>query len=245
MTKSVRNNPDFITFGAPFIGQEEINEVIATLKSGWIGTGPRTALFEKMVGDYTGAKFSRALNSCTAALHLSLLACGIKPGDEVITSPLTFVSTANVILHCNAKPVFVDVRRDTMNINPDLIEEKITSKTKAIIPVHLAGRPCEMDKIIKIANNHRLHIIEDAAHAIGAKYKGEKIGTIGELTCFSFYATKNITTSEGGMVTTDNKTYANKIGIYSLHGLSRDAWKRYSTSGYNITRPPIQGTNTT
>ncbi|MBI4778932.1 DegT/DnrJ/EryC1/StrS family aminotransferase [Candidatus Falkowbacteria bacterium] len=164
--------------------------------------------------------------------YLSLLVCGIGAGDEVITTPLTFCATANTIIHSGAKPVFVDVDSETMNIDVKLIERAITKRTKAIMPVHLAGRPCEMDEIIKIAKKHRLVVIEDAAQALGSEYKGRKIGQIGDLTCFSFYVTKNIITGEGGMVATENKEFADKIKIYALHGMSKDAWKRYSDDGY-------------
>jgi len=227
--KPVRN--DFLPPFRPMIGDEEINEVVDTLKSGWITTGPKTHKFEQLFKEYIGSKHAIALNSCTAGLHLSLVACGIGDSDEVITSPFTFAATANVITHQKAKPVFVDIEKDTYNIDPDRIEEAVTEKTKAIISVHYAGHPCEMDKILKIANEYGLTVIEDAAHALGATYKGKKIGTIGDFTCFSFYATKNMTTAEGGMVTTDNNELAEKIRIISLHGISKDAWKRYSSEG--------------
>ncbi len=222
----------YIIFGSPYIGKEEIAEVVKTLKSGWIGTGPKTAKFEKLVSDYVGAKYGLALNSCTAGLHLSLLVAGIGPGDEVITTPLTFCATANTIIHSGATPVFVDVDRETMNIDVGMIEKAITKRTKAIMPVHLAGRPCAMDVIMKIAKKHRLLVIEDAAQALGSEYQGKKIGQIADLTCFSFYVTKNIITGEGGMVTTNRKDFADKIKIYALHGMSKDAWKRYSDDGY-------------
>lgn len=222
----------YIVFGSPYVGREEMAEMAKTLKSGWLGTGPKVAKFEEMISRYAGAKFGLALNSCTAGLHLSLLASGVGPGDEVITTPLTFCATVNAIIHSGAKPVFVDVDKETMNIDPDQIEKAITKRTKAIIPVHLAGRPCEMDKILKIAKKHKLIVIEDAAQALGSEYKGKKIGSFGDLTCFSFYVTKNIITGEGGMVTTNNKTFADKIKIYALHGMSKDAWKRYSDDGY-------------
>lgn len=223
---------DFLVFGSPRIEEQEINEVADSLKSGWLSTGPKVHKFEDMFKNYIGCKHALALNSCTAGLHLSLIVSGIKPGDEVITSHLTFSATANTIIHAGAKPVFVDVGKDTMNINPNLIEEKITSRTKAIIPVHMAGRPCNMDKITAVAKKHNLVVIEDAAHAIEASYKGRKIGNISPLTCFSFYVTKNIITGEGGMVTTNNDEYAEKIQIYGLHGMSKGAWSRYSDKGF-------------
>ncbi len=223
---------DYIVFGAPAIEEPEIEEVVKTLRSGWLGTGPKVAQFEKDVAEYVGAEFGVALNSCTAGLHLSLLACGVGPGDEVITTSMTFSATANSIIHCGAKPVFVDVDLKTMNIDPKLIEKAITSKTKVILPVHMAGRSCDMDEIMKIAKKHNLYVVEDAAHALGAEYKGKKIGSIGDLTCFSFYVTKNIVTGEGGMVTTNNQAFANKMKVYGLHGMSKDAWKRYSDEGY-------------
>ena len=223
---------DYIVFGSPAIEEAEIEEVVKTLRSGWLGTGPKVAQFEKDIARYVGAEFAMALNSCTAGLHLSLLACGVGPGDEVITTPSTFSATVNAILHCGAKPVFVDVKLETGNIDEDKIETAITANTKVIMPVHMAGRPCDMDKIMDIARRHNLYVIEDAAHALGAEYKGKKIGSIADLTCFSFYVTKNIVTGEGGMVTTDNPSFASKIKVYGLHGMSKDAWKRYSDEGY-------------
>jgi len=181
---------------------------------------------------FIGVPYAAALNSCTAGLHLSLIVAGVGVGDEVITTPMTFCATVNTILHCGAQPVFADVDPETMNINPKAIEEKITDKTKAIMPVHMAGRPCDMDAIIALAKKHKLVVIDDAAHAIGAEYHGKKIGAIGDLTAFSFYVTKNIVTGEGGMVTTHNKEYIEKIQTYALHGLSRGAWQRYSDTGY-------------
>jgi dTDP-4-amino-4,6-dideoxygalactose transaminase len=222
----------FLVFGRPKITDTEIREVTDTLKSGWIGTGPKTALFEQKIASYTNAKYAIALNSCTAGLHLSLLACGVKQGDEVITSPMTFAATVNVIEHVGAKPIFADVDRTSMNIDPKNIEKHVSSKTKAIIPVHMAGRPCDMEFIHRIAKKHNLRVIEDAAHALGATYKGKPIGCLSDTTVFSFYVTKNLTTSEGGMVTTNNKDIADFIRIYSLHGLNKGAWKRYSESGF-------------
>ena len=223
---------EFLIFGSPKIEQEDIDEVVDSLKSGWISTGPKVAKFEALFKDYIGSKHALALNSCTAGLHLSMIVAGLKPGDEVITTPMTFGATANAILHSSAKPVFVDIKLPGMNIDPDSIEEKITPKTKVILPVHFAGRPCNMKKIKKISQKHQLIIIEDAAHALEAKYHGHKIGTIGDLTVFSFYVTKNLVTGEGGMITTDNSTYAEKIQTYALHGMSKGAWKRYSDEGF-------------
>ena len=222
----------FLIFGSPLIEEDEINEVVATMKSGWIGTGPKVAHFEKDFRKYIGSKYALALNSCTAGLHLSLITAGIKNGDEVITTPLTFSSTGNAIVHAGAIPIFADIERDSMNIDPLEIERKITKKTKAIIPVHFTGRACNMDAILKLAKKHKLIVINDAAHAIETEYKGKKIGCLGDITSYSFYVTKNITTGEGGMVTTNNQELADKIKVYGLHGLSVDAWKRYSDEGY-------------
>jgi len=223
---------DFLIFGSPQIEQEEIDEVVDSLRSGWISTGPKVAKFEELFKDYIGSKHALALNSCTAGLHLSMIVAGLKPGDEVITTPMTFAATGNSIIHSGAKPVFVDISLPSMNIDPDSIEEKITPKTKAILPVHLAGRPCQMKKIKEIAQKYHLLLIEDAAHALEATYHGKKIGTIGDLTVFSFYVTKNLVTGEGGMITTENDTYAEKIQIYALHGMSKGAWRRYSDEGF-------------
>lgn len=223
---------DFLIFGSPKIEEDEIQEVVDTLRSGWISTGPKVARFEEDFKQYIGAKYAAALNSCTAGLHLSLIAAGVGQGDEVITTPMTFAATVNTIIHVGATPVFVDVDVKTMNIDPEKIEEKITPKSKAIICVHLAGRPCDMDSIMQIARKHNLIVIEDAAHAVEAVYKGKKIGTIGDMTAFSFYVTKNLVTGEGGMVTTNNQSYIEKIQTYALHGMSKGAWKRYSDEGY-------------
>ena len=228
--KPVREN--FLVYGSPIIEDDCIDEVVETLKSGWIGTGPRANKLESMFKEYKGAKHAMALNSCTAGIHLALLAAGIGSGDEVITSPMTFCATANTVIHAGGTPIFADVERDTMNIDPKEIERKITKKTKAILPVHFAGRPCKMDEIMDIARRYGLKVIEDCAHAIETEYKGRKAGTFGDLGCFSFYVTKNIITGEGGMVITDNDEYASKIKILGLHGMSKDAWKRFSDEGY-------------
>ena len=243
MLKKELHHKKRTTFLPPFkhsIDEEEINEVVDTLKSDWITTGPKTFQFEESFCKAVDSKYAIAVNSCTAALHLSLAALDIRKGDEVITTPFTFAATSEVVIHQNAKPILVDIDPKTYNIDPDKIENSITDKTKAIIPVHYAGHPCEMDEIMKIARENNLFVIEDAAHAIGTAYKDRLIGSIGDATCFSFYATKNLTTAEGGMVTTNNKDLAEKIRILSLHGISKDAWKRYSSEGswyYEILYP--------
>lgn len=222
----------FLVFGSPLIGEGEINEVVDTLKTGWLGTGPKVTKFENLVKEYVGSKYALALNSCTAGLHLALVVCKVGPGDEVITTPMTFAATANVIEHVGATPVFVDVEKESGNIDVAKIEKKITKKTKAIIPVHLAGRPCDMDAITSLARKYNLAVIEDAAHAFGAKYHGKMIGSLGDITAFSFYVTKNLVTGEGGMVTTNSQDYFDLMKVYSLHGMSKDAWKRYSDEGF-------------
>jgi len=222
---------EFLPFSLPTLGEEEKAEVIKTLESGWITTGPRTFEFEKKLATYVGASQAIAVSSCTAALHLSLAALGVGKGDEVITSTLTFCSTANVIIHLGAKPVLVDVRADTLGIDPAEVEKKLTQDTKAIIPVHYAGHPCSMDDISAIASSKSIPVVEDAAHALGAEYRGKKIGALSALSCFSFYPIKNITTGEGGAITLNDEELAEKIRLYSLHGMSRDAWKRYSSKG--------------
>jgi dTDP-4-amino-4,6-dideoxygalactose transaminase len=206
--------------------------VVETLRSGWLSTGPRCQKFQELFREYIGCGHAIALNSCTAGLELGLEALGVGPGDEVITTPLTFCATANVIVHRGAKPVFVDVDRETGNIDPEQVLRAITPKTKAILPVHLYGRPCPMDELMIIAREHGLYVIEDAAHASEAWYRGAKIGTIGDITVYSFYATKNLVTGEGGMLCTNNEMVAEEIRSKHLHGLSRDAWKRYSEEGF-------------
>ena len=220
---------DFIVFGSPVIGPEEIEAVTETLRTCWLGTGPRTKEFEEKIAEYTGARHAIAVSSCTAALHLSLVAMGIGPGDEVITPPMTFAATANSVVHTGATPVFVDCARDTFNIDPDQIEAAITERTKAILPVHFAGRALDMDRLLAIGDKHGVRIIEDAAHALETRYKGRKIGQMGGATsCLSFYVTKNITTAEGGMLLTNDDDLARKARVLSLHGLSADAWARFS-----------------
>src|SRR5574341_1973334 len=231
MTERKRRS-DFLIFGSPAIGEEEIAEVVATLRSGWLGTGPRVQRFEEDFRAYVGCDHAVALNSCTAGLHLALEVLGIGAGDEVITSPLTFSATANVIIHVGATPVFADVDPRTMNLDPEAVAQAVTSRTKAIMPVHLAGRPCDMDEILQVARRRNLWVIEDAAHAIGGRFRGRAVGTIGDLTVFSFYVTKNLVTGEGGMLTTESVAWADEIRIRALHGISKDAWKRYSSEGF-------------
>ncbi len=235
-----RLRQEFLVFGSPLIGEEEIAEVTMTLRSGWIGTGPRVRQFEEMMKQYTGAQHAVAVSSCTAALHLSLLVLGIGPGDEVITTPMTFAATANAVIHAGAKPVFVDVNRETMLMEPNGIEAAITPRTKAILPVHLTGRLCAMDEILTIARRYNLFVIEDAAHCIEGRYHGRSVGTIGDLTCFSFYVTKNLTTAEGGMVLTKNSEWAKRLRVLALHGMDAHAHQRFGESGYRhyeVTEP--------
>lgn len=222
----------FLPYHQPLIDADDEGAVVETLRSGWLTTGPRTKGFEKDLAAYAGAAYCVGVNSCTAALHLALEAVGVGSGDEVITSPITFASTANVIVHRGARPVFVDVEPDTFNINPGGIEAALTPRTKALIPVDFAGQPCDLDAIMGIGVRHGLPVIEDAAHALGADYKGRRIGGIADMTCFSFYANKNITSGEGGALTTNRQEWADRITVMALHGLSRDAWKRYSAEGY-------------
>ncbi|HLK48478.1 MAG TPA: DegT/DnrJ/EryC1/StrS family aminotransferase [Bryobacteraceae bacterium] len=229
-------NESFIPFHLPSIGDEEVREVEATLRSGWLTTGPRTAQFEREFATYAGASNALAVNSCTAGLHLSLVALGIGPGDEVITTPLTFCATVHSILHTGATPVLADIGPDG-NIDPEEIKRRITKRTKAIVPVHLGGLPCEMQAIWSIARRRNIAVIEDAAHAAGARYRNQPIGASGgkqpgsDAVAFSFYATKNLTTGEGGMVTSASPVLARKIRELALHGTSRDAWERYTEHG--------------
>ena len=214
--------------------------MVETLESGWLTSGSKVKTFEEDFSRFIGCQYSVAVNSCTAALHLALEAVGIEEGDEVIVPTMTFTATAEVVVYFKAKPVLVDCRPNTLNIDPDLIERAITPKTKAIIPVHFGGQSCDMEAILRIARKHKLYVIEDAAHALPAKYHGKTIGTIGDITCFSFYATKTITTGEGGMATTQNPDWAARMRMMSLHGISQDAWKRYTKEGswyYEVVRP--------
>ncbi len=223
---------EFLVFGQPLIEEEEQTEVLDSMRKGWLGTGPKVARFEHDFAAYKGAPNAAALNSCTAALHLSLLALNLRQGDEVITTPMTFCASVNTIIHAGATPVLADVRPGTMNIDPDEIRKKITKRTKAILPVHFAGRACEMDALMAIADEHSLAVVEDCAHAIETEYRGRKAGTIGDFGCFSFYSTKNVVTGEGGLVLTRRPEDADRIRVLGLHGMSKDAWKRFSDAGF-------------
>lgn len=238
--KPVRSKEDFLIFGSPAMEEQEVEEVVASLRAGWLGTGPKVARFEDDFRQYRDADYAVAVNSCTAALHLSMLASDLKAGDEVITTPMTFCASINAIIHSGATPVLVDVEPGTMNIDTTRIEEKITPKTRAILPVHFAGRACEMDKLMDIARRHNLSVIEDCAHAIETEFNGQAAGTIGDFGCFSFYVTKNVVTGEGGMVVTASEEAASRVKVLALHGMSKDAWKRFSDEGfvhYQVTEP--------
>lgn len=231
---------DYLPFAQPDLDDEEIAEISEALTSGWITTGPKTKQFEADFAAAVGAKHAIAVNSCTAAMHLALEAIGLQPGDEVITTPYTFAATAEVIRYFDARPVLVDIDPCTLNIDPAQIETAISERTRAILPVHIAGLPAEMDTILAIARRHNLAVIEDAAHAFPSAYQGRPVGSIGDFTCFSFYATKTLTTGEGGMICTDDDGWAERCRVMALHGISKDAWKRYTAEGswyYEIIAP--------
>ncbi len=212
----------YIPYGRQSIDDADIEAVVQVLKSDYLTTGPAVAAFEKKVADYVGAKYAVAVSNGTAALHVACLAAGIGEGDEVITTPITFAASANCVLYCGGTPVFADIDPDTYNISPEELESKITPQTKAIIPVHYTGQPCDMDTILEIARKHDLLVIEDGAHALGASYKGKKIGSIADMTCFSFHPVKPVTTGEGGMIVTDNEELYRKLVLYRSHGITRD-----------------------
>ncbi len=228
--RKVRN--EYLTFGAPEILQPEIDEVVDTLRSGWIGSGPKVAQFEHDFAEYKRSDHAVALNSCTASLLLSMIAAGIGPGAEVITTPMTFCATINAILHAGATPVLAEIDPKTFNIDPDEIELKIGPRTRALLVVHFAGRPCDMSRIMQIVERHNLILIEDCAHALESRYNNKETGTFGLFGCFSFYVTKNVVTGEGGMVIARNAEDASRIKKLALHGMSDDAWKRYTDSGF-------------
>ena len=228
----VRPPERFLVFGRPTLEDAEVQEVLDSLSTGWLGTGPKVARFERDFAAYQGVPHAVAVSSCTAALHLSLLAAGLGPGDEVITTPLTFCATVNAILHAGAVPKLADVDPRTMNLDPARVADAITPRTRAILPVHFAGRPCPMGELLDLCERHDLKLIEDCAHAIETEYGGRRAGTFGDFGCFSFYATKNITCGEGGMVLARREQDAARIKVLALHGMSKDAWRRYSDDGY-------------
>ncbi len=239
-TKERPRGKRVVPFFRPDIGDDEIAAVVETLRSGWVTIGPQTQEFERAFAQWAAVPYAVGVSSCTAALHLALDAIGIGPGDEVITSTLTFTATGATIVHTGARPVLVDVTADTLNLDPADVARKITPRTRAIVPVHYAGHPAPMDELLAIARAHRLHIVEDAAHALPASYRGRRIGTIGDITAFSFYATKNLTTGEGGMLTTADHAIAELLQTRRLHGMSHNAWRRYSSQGawrYDVTYP--------
>jgi dTDP-4-amino-4,6-dideoxygalactose transaminase len=229
-----------VPFAPPAIGPDEIAEVVATLESGWLSTGPRVRQFERAFAQYVGAPHAVAVNSCTAALHLSLLASDVGAGDEVITTPLTFCATANVVVHTGATPVFADIDIHSMNLDPDAARAALTPRTKAIIPVHFAGRPADVGAFEALGRASGASVIEDAAHCVEGVVDGRHVGTTARFSCFSFYATKNLTTGEGGMVTTSDAQAASFMRVASLHGMDRDAWARYTpgaSSQYDVVMP--------
>ena len=230
----------YLPFSAPDLDGEELNEIREVLESGWITTGPKVKQFESEFAATVGARHAIAVNSCTAAMHLALEAVGVGPGDEVIVPSYTFAATAEVVRYFQARPVLVDSDPKYLNMNPDAVRTALTPRTKAIIPVHIAGLPADMDELLEIGQDAGIPLLEDSAHAFPAEYKGRRIGSISKATCFSFYATKTITTGEGGMITTDDDSLAERCRIMSLHGISRDAWKRYTAEGtwyYEIIAP--------
>ena len=220
-----------IPFHRASLGEEEVQSVSEVIRSGWLTLGAKTVEFERQFASYIGAKYAIAVSSCTAGLHLALEAIGIAEGDEVLVPTTTFTATAEVVTYFGARPVLVDVDPKTLNLDVADCERKVTPRTRAILPVHFGGQPCDLDAIQALAGPHHLHVVEDAAHALPSEYRGKRIGTISELSVFSFYATKTLCTGEGGMVTTDNEAYANRLQMMRLHGISRDAWKRYSAEG--------------
>lgn len=230
--RPVRPRERFLVFGAPLIGEEEIDEVVDSLRSGWLGTGPKVARFEREFAAYAGAAHAVAVSSCTAALHLSLLALDLEPGAEVVTSALTFCATVNAIIHAGATPVLADVDPSTMNLDPEAVAAAVTPRTRAVVPVHFAGRPCDMSRLTEVCARRDLALVEDCAHAIETTVGGRHAGTFGDFGCFSFYVTKNVVTGEGGMVLARDEAHAARIKMLALHGMSADAWKRFSDEGY-------------
>lgn len=231
---------NFIPFHKPYVTDEEVNEVVDSIKSGWWTTGPKALRFEEEFKNYIGAKHCLAVNSWTSAAHLAFDAIGLQKDDEVIVPAFTFTATAEIVCYFGAKPVITDVDPESFNISAESFAKAISRKTKAVIPVHYGGNPCDMDEIIKISDDNKLKIIEDAAHALPSEYKGKKIGTVGDVTCFSFYVTKTLATGEGGMICTDNDDIAERCSIMRLHGINKDVWDRYSSEGswyYEVVAP--------
>jgi dTDP-4-amino-4,6-dideoxygalactose transaminase len=235
-----RHREQFLPFAMPDVGQEELEAIRQVMESGWLTTGPKAHEFEKRFAARVGARHAVAVNSCTAALHLALEAIGLKAGDEVVTTPYTFTATAEVVVYFGARPVFVDVEPRSLNMDPDALGGAITPRTRAVIPIHMAGLAADLDAILEVARRHEIAVVEDAAHAFPSSCRGRTIGSVGDITCFSFYATKTITTGEGGMICTDNATWAERCRRMSLHGISNDSWKRYGESGswyYEVAAP--------
>lgn len=230
----------FLPFARPALGEEEIGEVVATLRSGWITTGPRVERFAAEFADYVGGRYAVPVSSATAGLHVALLALGVGPGDEVITTPMTFVATLNTIVHCGAAPVLADIDAATLNIRVEQIESRLSSRTKAIVPVHYVGQPADLDPILELAASRGIAVLEDAAHAVGAEYKGRKIGSFPTTSVFSFHPNKNMTTGEGGMVVTENEPIFEKASLLKFHGMDKESWKRFAKSGtprYDVALP--------
>ncbi len=228
----MRRRERFLAFGNPAIGEEEIQEIVDTLRSGWLGTGPKVARFEEAFRSYKKTEWVTAVSSCTAALHLSMIAAGIEPGDEIVTTAMTFCSTVNAIIHARGTPVLADVDPITMNMDPRDLERRITSRARAIIPVHFGGRPCDMEHILDVAQRYGLKVIEDCAHAIESEVNGQTAGTLGDFGCYSFYVTKNVVTGEGGMVVARDGRDIARIKVLALHGLSADAWRRFGDAAH-------------
>ena len=231
---------DFLPFARPSLGDEEIAEVVDTLKSGWITTGPKVEKFTAAFLDYVGGRYAVPVSSATAGLHVALLALGVGPGDEVITTPMTFVATLNTVVHCGATPVLADIDASTLNIRVEEVEERITPRTKAILPVHYVGQPVDLDPILELAASRGIAVLEDAAHAVGAEYKGRKIGSFPTTSVFSFHPNKNMTTGEGGMVVTEDESVFEKASLLKFHGMDRVSWKRFAKAGsprYDVALP--------
>lgn len=222
---------DFLPYHRALIEDEEMSAVLEVLRSGWLTTGPRVREFEAEFARYIGASHAVAFSSCTAALHLALAAIGVQEGDEVILPTMTFAATGEVVLYFKARPVLVDCKKDSFHLDPDQVASAITERTRAILPVHYAGYPCDMDAILSIAKQQDVKVVEDAAHALPSRHKNKVVGTLGDITCFSFYATKTLTTGDGGMVTTESAELAEHMRMLSLHGINKDAWKRYTAEG--------------